>query len=271
MTKDLNKQQVETLAFSTNEIRRNIQKLKTEENRLKEKSTLAETSFLELRKQMSWREMYLGGFLGGNRSLTKQALEQKRSIRETKIRLEEIKGQLKIEADQLNRTVTDYLSGNSHNYRKIQAEYQPLSELLAAAIRYEKIIKKAKQGIAEALAWTSWNSLIKHPDAKKELNKFKAETENFQQIINSYEVESEAEINNGILLCDFIRFATQTEAMANFGHLLKHTTDWKNYSLRMLEKTEQQISQLTQAVTEELEMVDQKETGADFSEREYGS
>jgi len=81
------------------------------------------------------------------------------------------------------------------------------------------LLKKAKKGINDALLFTSWESLLKHPRAQNELDKFKGLLKNLQLKMDQYENKTGIKLLNGNRLEDCIQFSTEKIAMNSFKKL----------------------------------------------------
>jgi len=252
VTTTLNPQQSEALAALTKEARLKIRGLQNDVIAVKAQINLSEARYKKLQKQAGWRERYFFGLLSSKRQLVEGLSEAKESLHAGQLKQENLEVELITEAENLKQNIAENLAINVPDYALLKSKITRLTIVFETASHYERILTKAKNGINEALAWTSWNSLINHPDAKKELAKFRAATDKLQQAIDSCIKEADlTAIGNG-QLSELICFETQAEAMENFGHLLEQTNKYKKLAGKILSEAQQQEEQFIQTVLAEV-------------------
>ncbi|HEV8511846.1 MAG TPA: hypothetical protein VGQ59_01130 [Cyclobacteriaceae bacterium] len=243
MNVDIN---IDEIRNQFDELRRTIRSLQERKNVQLKEYQVSKKEFEKLNSELSWTEKYLGGNFGGD----KEKLSMTRSLREkiSKLRIElrKIDRNLSTESEKIKNEVIEHLSKNSYRFRKLTSENEQNQQLIIEISSFLNILKKAKNGIKDALLFTSWKGLLEHPRAQNELSRFNQVLVNFQFKINEYEVQTGTQLLNGKKLEDFIQFSTEKIAMESFYKLNRSINEISEKINGMNSEIEKEISVLTE-------------------------
>lgn len=192
-------------------------------------------------EKLSWKEKLFGGSLGGNKELAekvKRSELKKEKIEKSIITLNE---KLDGRTDRIRKEFTNALKSIDQDFAKLTSDRSLHFELYQASKKYEELLKKAQQGVIDALLFLSWEKLINHPEASEKLSDFKKETRRLQKTIDTLRENSSSQPDTAPILSDLIKFNSQEVAMSSFKKLLKQTTFYKKYADKYLTNSKTKI------------------------------
>jgi hypothetical protein len=172
-----------------------------------------------IHSQMTWGEKHLMGLFGGDKDKVKRYKSNQGEIEKIHKILIDVDKQLKIKNERLHHEIIDYLKTNSPSYKKLVFYNSIFSELYDISASFYNLLLKAKEGITDALIFTSWDSLLNHPRAQGELNKFIEQISEYQKRVDHYEKSLNIPLLKGENLNDYIKFPTQNIAMDSLNRL----------------------------------------------------
>ncbi|MFT7197365.1 MAG: chromosome segregation ATPase [Marinoscillum sp.] len=189
----------------------------------KENMIAYDEEYYSLRDVLKWNDKLLGGLFSKHPDKLKRSSELVRLFgqveKETKI-LNEHSEKLRL---RIGKKYFDFLTKNDSVYVAIFASERLVRQLLDGASNYHIMLLKAHQGVIDALIWTNWDSLIKHPEASKRLKGFRDQTTNFQSLFDKFNSTNPDFQNYHVHLDDYIKFSTEAEAMNSFTKILDKT------------------------------------------------
>jgi hypothetical protein len=206
-----------------------------------------------IENKMGIREKLFGGFLGGNRELVKER-DQIREKIQKESNIYDDNDKILI---QLTSSITDeiknFLHLNSPQFSELANAISSTNKLRKASKSYYNLLIKAKKGVADALAWASWETLINHPDAKKELKKFRKESENYQSILDKHEALISTHNIKIVNIIELIKFSSQKVAFDSFNKIIKHVKLIKSFSYKHGEALKMEEKELITSLKQRLE------------------
>jgi hypothetical protein len=242
MELDINELLIEELKNLTRGVSVNFSKLKADYSNLRLENSKLETEQSSIEVQMGWRERNLMGFLGGNRNLVKKFNLINSELDQVELNLNKLVTETENQSNLFNKEIAQFLFNHSSAYQKTYNESKQQSKLLKSTKAYDSLLKKVKQGIVDALVWTSWDKLIKHPRANKELSKFRKETSKYQNSLSFYEANSEYRLGESFTFEKYIKFSSEHIAMENFNRISRQVNKYRNHSSKHLKQTRESLN-----------------------------
>jgi len=249
---DLNNTQIEELRTQTNSLLKVISDLVSYKKELLSDYDTLKIEDKDLSSKMGWKEQFLNGIISGDKALIKKHKETERYLKETTSELEYVESELKKESQLFRNEIAKYLTENHNAFKILTNERERHLNLYNASSEYDNLLKRARQGVMDALLWTGWEKLIRHPDAQNQLNKFIIETRKYQDVINSYEDHFNIKINGDSLIEDYIKFSFEREAIESFNSIIYHVQINMNYALNIYENTHKSRKKFIDYVETEL-------------------
>lgn len=202
--------------------------------------------------KLGWKEKFLGGNLGGNKVL----INEVNAAREKKLKLENSIADIKMKRiekpKRIKKEFSAILKEIDPDFTKLASERSLHFDLYQASKSYAELVKKAHQGVIDALLFLSWEKLINHPEASEKLSGFKKETLKYQKIVDRLKENTPNSLEGKPSLLDLIKFSSQDVAMSSFNKLLKQASFYKNYTDRHLTKSKKLIEEYRESAYQTL-------------------
>ncbi|MEO9964459.1 MAG: hypothetical protein ABJF11_01650 [Reichenbachiella sp.] len=215
--------------------------MESEVKNLSEEQGRLSNTASSLDSKLGWKEKYLSGLLGGDRKLVQKVDETESQIEEIGHRIDLLKKKLKEKPERVKKIASTYLEENDGAYANLVTERKLHYELYKASKHYHDLVKKANQGVIDALLFLSWSKLINHPEASEKLTEFKNETSKYQKVVDRFHSKSKYESGNSVKFIELIKFGTEQEAMSSFAKITKQSNLLLKYADKYLKKSKKEI------------------------------
>ncbi|MCR9252583.1 MAG: hypothetical protein NXI20_19340 [bacterium] len=224
------------------EISTNVQKSILKERTLKAKlneiasqiPTLQE-AIKEAESQYGWKDSYLSGLFGGNRSLVKSVDNMRDELESLQKEEKKLTPQFKKLKKSVREELSKLVSPVDSDFEVAVTEKDRWLNLERKSKAYKNLVLKAEQGIKDALLFLSWEKLVNHPEANSKLKEFKAETAKYQNVISGMEQEIITIKGKVIVFQDLIKFSSEHVAMESFRKLVNKSNDYYQMSYDQVE------------------------------------
>ncbi|UXX78325.1 hypothetical protein N7E81_13260 [Reichenbachiella carrageenanivorans] len=155
----------------------------------------------------------------------------------------------------IRKELSKILEVHRPDYRKMLEDRRVFYRLYKDCIRLDGVVRKARQGIVDALFFLSWERLLNHPEANSKLKQFKKEISKFQTSLQEAETLTGDKALINYRLNESLGYATQEEAMQSFNKLLSQTQSIKSWTDQYLTRSKSAIQfYRNQFLPEELKM-----------------
>lgn len=203
-------------------------------------------------KNLGWKEKLFGGKLGGNKELANQVKTKEKRKMKAEDSLLSLNKKLKGKSERLKKEFSSALKEIDDNFNKLTTDRSLHFDLYQSSKNYKELLKKAHQGIIDALLFLSWDKLINHPEASEKLAGFKKETRALQSVVDKLRDIAESQPKNKPSLIELIQFQSKEVAMASFDKLLKNTTYYYKYSDKYLIENKKMIEDYREKAYKEI-------------------
>ncbi|WP_422359335.1 hypothetical protein [Reichenbachiella sp.] len=247
-----NQQQKRKLKEVVNGQHTYFDQLESQINELKNQAKFLKGRIDENSKNLGWKEKLFGGSLGGNKELAELVKSTENELQKVESTLEKLGKELKEKPDIIKKELTNALKEIDSYFKKLTDDRTLHYDLYKASKKYEELLKKAHQGVIDALLFLSWEKLINHPEASEKLNGFKNETLKYQKIVDKLRDNSSTQPIPAANLIDLIKFDSQEVAMSSFKKLLSQTSKYKKYTDSFLIQSKKEIQEYRRKAYEEV-------------------
>ncbi|WP_420580689.1 hypothetical protein [Reichenbachiella sp.] len=229
-----------------------FEKLESQILELNNQADYLKNNLAEFTKKLGWKEKLFGGSLGGNKELAELVKSTENDMQEVESNLKKLSKELKEKPDIIKKEFTNVLKEIDTDFRKLIYDRTLHYDLYKASNKYEELLKKAHQGVIDALLFLSWEKLINHPEASEKLNGFKSETLRYQKVVDKLRDNSSTQPKPAVNLVDLIKFDSQEIAISNFKKLLSQTSKYKKYTDSFLTQSKKDIQEYRKKVYREI-------------------
>lgn len=233
------------------QINEKITKLDKEKQQLIEKKKAQQQDLLSASKKMGWREK-IGGVLGGDKALIQKVESINGQVRKTKKEIKSIDQQISKLTTQSTDKLKAYLTVNDPHYTELVSKRKIHFDLYKSSKHYNELVKKAHQGVTDALLFASWEQLINHPEAKEKLDGFQKETGKYQVVVDLFDKEVADKPFARVDFPDLIKFSNEQVAMASFQKIAKYSGNYRKYADKYLTQSKKDILAYRQKVRDEM-------------------
>lgn len=247
-----NKDQQERIQTIISTLNKKYDKIEIDKNTLAEKGKNLKNELNSHSKNLGWKEKLFGGSLGGNKELAELVKHTENEMQKVESSLKKLSKELKEKPDIIKKEFTNALKEIDSDFKKLTDDRTLHYDLYKASKKYEDLLKKAHQGVIDALLFLSWEKLINHPEASEKLNGFKSETLRYQKVVDKLRNNSSTQPKPAVSLVDLIKFDSQEIAMSSFKKLLSQTSKYKKYTDSFLSQSKKDIQEYRKKAYEEI-------------------
>lgn len=237
------------LKSSIDEINVKINKLKSDRQLLIDKKKAHQQDLLAASKKMGWKEK-AGGIFGGDKTLIKKVESLNEQIQKSQKEIRRIDKQINDYSIQITDHLKSHLKSTDSVYAKLIADRKIHYNLYKSSKHYYDFVKRAHQGVTDALFFASWNKLINHPEAKEKLDDFQKETRKYQAVVDAFDEEITDKPFNRVDFPGLIKFSSQEVAMASFQKLASQSDRYLKYADKYLTRSKKEILAYREQVLE---------------------
>lgn len=230
-------------------IKEQITGLESEREQLVDKKKIQEKELIAASKKMGWKEK-VGGIFGGDKALIKRVGTLNVQLQKVRKEINSVDKQIKKCSTQITEELKIYLNANDPVYAKLVTDRKLHFNLYKSSKHYYDLVKKAHQGVADALFFASWNKLINHPEAKEKLDDFQKETRKYQAVVDAFDEKITDKPFSRVDFPGLIKFSSQEVAMASFQKLASQSDRYLKYTDKYLTRSKKEILAYREQVLE---------------------
>ncbi len=230
MNTSYTQEKLKRLSEDVSSMRSELHELNSKILSSKENMIAYDEEYYSLKDVLKWNDKLLGGLFSKHPDKLKRSSELVRLFGQVEKETKILSGQYDKLLLRIDKKYFDFLTKNDSEYVAIFASKKLVRQLLDGASNYQSMLLKAHQGVIDALIWTNWDSLMKHPEASKRLKVFRDQTTNFQSLIDKFNSTNPDFQNYHVRLDEYIKFSTEAEAMNSFTKILDKTKGIINFA-----------------------------------------
>jgi len=157
----LGKALISQIQSGVHPISKDIANLTSNKSVLISKKNGLEKELSKCTEKFGWQEKYFSGYLGGDRTRVKKVANARRKIENIELGLTNIEHKFQKKSEELRNEISAYLNKNDAEYAIIIDRKNMHFNFYKASAAYFHLVKKAHQGVIDALLFVSWEKLIR--------------------------------------------------------------------------------------------------------------